>query len=495
MASTINTNVPSLNSQRNLDRSGSALSISLQRLSSGFRINSAKDDAAGLAISERFTAQIRGIDQGTRNSNDGVSLAQTGEGALASAGGILQRIRELAVQSVNASNSASDRAALQGEVSQLADELNRIATTTAFNGQKLLNNSSSFTFQVGANVGEVITTNTVNFQTDSYGSYRIGTKVATATNNTGDLVIGSSANALASNAAASNRVAGGTITIKGALGSATVTAAAAASAKTVAQLINGKTDTTGVRATAKTEFDITALSTADTGFSINITSTNTAAVTVSFTTGASSKSGTADYYSDAVNAINNVSSKTGVTAKVNSTNDGITLLNANGDNITITINSGTGGATIGGTATASGAAAIGTGSIILDSDRSFSIVAANTTDFFTATAATSQQQKVSLVDVGNVDAANRTIAMIDGALQAVNTQRAKFGALQSRFEAAIENSRTTSENLAASRSRIRDTDYANETANLTRNQILQQAGTAMLSQANTLPQQVLSLLK
>lgn len=199
MTSVINTNIASLNAQRNLNTSANSLSTSLQRLSSGLRINSAKDDAAGLAISERFTSQIRGIDQATRNSNDGISLAQTGEGAL-TAGEILQRIRELAVQSANASNSASDRSALQGEVSQLASELDRIASTTAFNGQKLLNGSNSNTFQVGANAGEVITASTTNFRTDNYGSYRVGSLAATASSNLGDLTIGSTATALRSSA-------------------------------------------------------------------------------------------------------------------------------------------------------------------------------------------------------------------------------------------------------------------------------------------------------
>ena len=179
--SQILTNIASLNAQRNLSQTGMSLATSLQRLSSGLRINSAKDDAAGLAISERFTAQIRGIDQAARNANDGISLAQTGEGALGSAGSILQRIRELAVQSANATNSAADRAALNNEVSQLASELDRIAATTSFNGLQLLDGSSSNSYQVGANAGEVITVSTTNFRTDNYGNYRMGSLAATAT--------------------------------------------------------------------------------------------------------------------------------------------------------------------------------------------------------------------------------------------------------------------------------------------------------------------------
>lgn len=495
MAAVINTNVSSLNAQRNLSTSGNSLATSLQRLSSGLRINSAKDDAAGLAISQRFTSQIRGIDQATRNANDGISLAQTAEGALSSAGDILQRIRELAVQSVNATNSASDRAALQSEVGQLASELDRIAGTTAFNGQKLLDGSNSSTFQVGANANETITANTTNFRTDAYGSFRIGAKAATATSNLGDLTVGSTAGTKISAATAAHVTVTSTIKVDGSLGSASVVIASSTSAKAAASLINAKTADTGVSASAKNEFDLTAF-TAATSYSLNLTSNNTTAVAVSFTAGTAAQSGTADFYAAAVNAINDASSKTGITAKTNSTNDGITLTNASGEDITISINSGTGGLTIGGTATASSASAVGTGELVFDSDKSFAVTSSTNAGFLLATTATaSQLQKVSQVDVGNVDAANRTIALIDGALQQVNGQRAKFGALQSRFESTISNLRSTSENLSASRSRILDTDFAAETANLTRAQILQQAGTAMLAQANALPQNVLSLLQ
>ena len=175
MAQVINTNVASLNAQRNLSVSQGALATSLQRLSSGLRINSAKDDAAGLAISERFTAQIRGLDQARRNANDGISLSQTAEAALQSSGDILQRIRELAIQAANATNSAGDRAALNSEVQQLSQELQRIATNTEFNGQKLLDGSfTSAQFQVGAAAFQTITATSGNFQTDAYGNFRIG---------------------------------------------------------------------------------------------------------------------------------------------------------------------------------------------------------------------------------------------------------------------------------------------------------------------------------
>ena len=232
---------------------------------------------------------------------------------------------------------------------------------------------------------------------------------------------------------------------------------------------------------------------ANSSYSLNITSNNTsAAIAVSFTVGSSV---TSDGLAAAVNAINEASAKTGVTAQTNTAGNGVTLLNSTGENITVSLNSGGSAISVGGQATATAASAVGTGQLALDSDKSFNVVSANTTDFFTATSSASQLQKTSLVDVSNVDAANRTIAIVDGALQAINGQRAKYGALQSRFDTTVANLRTTSENLSAARSRIRDADFAQETANLTRNQILQQAGMAMLSQANALPQRVLSLLK
>ena len=493
MPQIINTNISSLNAQRNLNVSQNGLATALQRLSSGLRINSAKDDAAGLAISERFTTQIRGSDQARRNANDGVSLAQTAEGALQGSGDILQRIRELAVQSANASNSAGDRQAINAEVTQLTAELDRIAQTSAFNGLKLLDGTfGSATFQVGANANETITTTAGNYRTNQYGNFRIGALAATAANPDGDLTAGSTANAIASNAAAASRVVGGNITINGSVGSATVTAVAAASAKTVAGQINAQTGNTGVTASAQTQFDLTVL-TANASYSLNVTSVNTTAVTLAFTVGAVVN---ADGLSAAVNAFNDVSSKTGVTAKVNTAGTGVTLLNQAADNITILNNAAsTAALTVGGTVTAAAATAVGTGQLILNSDKSFNVTAANVTDFFTAVAASGQLQKVSDLDVGSVAGANRSLAIVDAALANINGQRAKFGALQARFENTISNLQITSDNLSAARSRIRDADFAQETAALTRAQILQQAGVAILAQANALPNTVLALLK
>jgi flagellin len=493
MASTINTNQNSLTAQRNLGASQMSLSSSIQRLSSGLRINSAKDDAAGLAIADRFTSQIRGSQQAARNANDGISLSQVAEGSLGAAGTILQRVRELAVQSVNATNSASDRAALNAEVGQLTAELDRIAKTTQFNGQNILDGSlGSATFQVGANANQTITATTANFSTSKYGNNRIGSVAATATSTKGDLVQGSTASAVASSATATtSRVLGGAFTIDGSTGSATVTAAAAATAKDVAALVNAQTAKTSVTATARTEIDATAFGTGT--FSINITSDNTNAVTVTFATSGN----TGDGLAGAITALNDKASQTGVTAKLNDAGTGITLTNATGNDITITGNAGTtAGALVGGVSVDATSVAVVTGSLTLDSTKTFGLSGvAAVTDFFSTATASSQLQAVNTFDVSNVDAANRTLAAVDSALGAVNGQRASFGALQSRFETTIANLQTSSDNLSASRSRIQDADFAVETANLSRAQILQQAGTAMVAQANQLPQGVLALLR
>jgi len=503
MSAVINTNVASLNAQRNLTGTSNALATSLQRLSSGLRINSAKDDAAGLAISERFTAQIRGLDQARRNANDGVSLAQTGEGALNQMGNILQRIRELAVQSANATNSASDRAALNAEVTQLVAELDRFANTTEFNGTRLFDGSnSSLVYQVGANANQTITATTTDFRTSQYGTYQIGN----ATQSTA--VSGAGTGAAISGAAVTS---GGTVTINGAGGSANITVTTGDSARDIAAKINSQ-PTTGVRASARTE---TVLDFSASGnFSVQLFSSTAAGPssiqTVSFTV---SNANTADGLTQAVNAINEASSKTGITARLNSANNAILLSTDDGSSINIgkaAAGNGTAAITLGSGTTATLAAAdsgtiTAAGQVTLDSSKSYSITTSSDAAFSagvlgSGTIAVSQTvgstlKKVQELDISTVSGATNALRVVDSALDAINSQRAKFGALQSRFEATVANLQTSVENLSASRSRIRDADFAAETAALTRAQVLQQAGTAMLAQANALPQNVLSLLR
>ncbi|MCY0911419.1 flagellin N-terminal helical domain-containing protein [Massilia antarctica] len=478
--SVINTNISSLNAQRNLSTSASALSTSLQRLSSGLRINSAKDDAAGLAISERFTSQIRGLDQAKRNANDGVSMLQTAEGSLQSTGNILQRVRELSVQSSNATNSAGDRKAIQAEVGQLLSEADRIAQTSEFNGLKLLDGSfGTATFQVGANSGQTIQATTANFRTNNYGNNEASTAAPTT---------------LATTATA---YTAGSFALQG-LATSNIAVTATDTAQSLASTINGATANTGVTASAKTEEALTL--TAAGVYSLAVTSDNSTAANVTFTVGAALN---ASGLASAVSSFNDVSSKTGVTAKLNSTNDGLILTNSAGNNITLANNSASASVTAGainsagtvGTtaAVATGATSTSMGYVSMNSDKGFSVGSSGSTAIAAGTAAS--LNTVSGIDVSTAKGASDALKVLDSALANVNSQRASFGALQSRFETAVTNLESTSENLSASRSRIQDTDFASETAKLTRGQILQQAGTAMLAQANSLPNGVLSLLR
>ena len=485
MASVINTNVASLNSQRNLSSSSSALATSLQRLSSGLRINSAKDDAAGLAISDRMNSQIRGMTQATRNANDGVSMAQTAEGALSSSGDILQRIRELAVQSSNASNSSSDRQALQTEVTQLGSELNRISQTTTFNGQALLDGSmGTANFQVGADANQLISASGANFTTSTYGNNRVSNDQKQV--------------------ASSNASVSAAVTVAGSRGSKTLTTAAGDSAKTIAANINKLTADTGVTASAETKVNL-ALKGGESA-SFDLKGDNSTAVSINFTVGGSGANA-ADYASG-INAINAQSAKTGVTAEYDQKNGGIKLTHASGETISVD-NKNTAATKFdvaayqkSGSTVATpldikgGGPAVGVGSVTFDSESSFAVTDAGTgVGVGTTTAQSSKLNSVASLDVTNFDNAQLAIKIADAALASVNTQRAAYGALQSRFSSAISNLASTTENLSASKSRIVDTDFAAETASLTRGQILQQAGTAMLAQANSLPNGVMSLLR
>lgn len=382
MALSINTNVASLNAQRNVMKSQDGLTSAMQRLSTGLRINSAKDDSAGLAISERMTSQIRGLNQAARNANDGISLAQTAEGALGEVGSNLQRIRELAVQASNGTNTQADRDALNSEVTQLKAEIQRVAQQTNFNGTKLLDGSfAGVAFQVGANSGETITVSSIaNVQTSALG---------------------------------------GTVTRYN----------------------------DSIAASSLTGF---ATAIADGDLTINGTSV-----------GAIASAGSAqERAGQLAEAINRVSSTTGVGASYDNTTGQLTLTSASA----ITVAGGANDATIAGWANGSvGSSTSTTG--------------------------------IGSLSVSSFTNAQQAIDVIDSALKEVNTARGNLGAIQNRFSSTVANLQTTSENLSASRGRIQDTDFAAETANLSKAQILQQAGTAMLSQANSLPQNVLSLLR
>lgn len=483
MAQIINSNSSALNAQRNLTASQSSLATSLTRLSSGLRINSAKDDAAGLAISERMTAQVRGTNQAIRNANDGVSLAQTAEGALTEASTVLQRMRELAVQSANASNSSGDRAALNAEVNQLLSEVDRISSQTMFNGKKILDGTfQGMQFQVGANAYE------------SIGISILGSSTSILRNNSVTLQ-GASAGlgrtvAAAATAPSGNGVNGGTeLTINGAAGNATVAIEDNDQANTIAAGVNAAAASTGVTATARTTATISTASAAGN-------------VTMSINGGGAEKNvaaavTTGDLTALAV-AINEVSGSTGVTATLAAGGASLELVQADGKDISVTnfYNSAGGTISAGGVSLTSGGndSTRIAGVVTLNSARAFSATTGDTVAIATS-AQVAASSLLSAVDITTADGANAALAVLDSALTQVSSMRANLGAVQNRFESTIRNLQSVAENTDTARSRIQDADFATETAALSRAQILQQAGTAMLAQANALPQNVLTLLR
>lgn len=500
MPQVISTNLASLNAQRNLNSSQAGLQTALQRLSSGLRINSARDDAAGLAISQRFTSQINGLNQAVRNANDGISLAQTAEGALQESGNILQRIRQLAIQSANDSNSAGDRKALQAEVSQLTSELNRIANTTTFNGKKVLDGSfAGQKFQVGADANQTINVTISDARATALGNYSY------ASNNTTANEAISVATA-AGDTLAANNFNTQAITINGSLGQTTIAAGTlvdGSTARTIATEVNNVTGSTGVTASARTTATLGSASTAGT-FTFDLYGQNTSAIQISATI-----TSTSDLTSirDAINAQTGL---TGITAE--GTGSSLSLVQAEGYNISFENVTGTGGATISLTGAQGSAVALGAsttdsstvgGVVSFNSENAFTVsssIAGSAGGLFSEGAAANAGATGALAAVGSVSistqtGANSAISVLDAAIQKLNSIRADLGAVQNRFGSTISNLETTSENLDAARSRVRDADFAAETAALTRGQILQQAGTAILAQANALPNGVLSLLR
>ena len=516
MAQVINTNVLSLNAQRNLSTSGSQLATALQRLSSGLRINSAKDDAAGLAISNRFTTQINGLNVASRNANDGISLAQTAESALGELTNNLQRIRELAVQSANASNSSSDRAALDQEVQQRLAEVDRIATQTSFNGQKVLDGTfGNAAFQVGANVGETITVGlSTSVRTNAIGKtadYVSGTGQYNSALNVGQQGTGVTAAALGSGALTIALGSGNAVSVGGSasyVGAAASQGANSAYAKVAAINAAG---VGGLTATADTtaSFAFSNVTTTNTAYSLSVNGT---AIYTNLDTSAAGTN-TALTGTALVTAVNANSSATGVTATFDSVNNRVQLQAVDGRDIAIsqttTAETGTGLGALGGTNnatnTTTGSIATGTsgtavtktygGSIRLTAADTITLGGTPTTVGYTATSLALGNSAINSANVTTVANANTTITRVDAALTAVSSLRSTFGAIQNRFDSTIANLQAVSENLSASRSRILDADFAAETANLTRARILQEAGTAILSQANAVPQNVLTLLR
>jgi len=476
MALGINTNVASISAQNQLNKSQELSNQALERLSSGLRINSAKDDAAGLAISTRFQSQISGLNVATRNANDGISLAQTTEGALDEITNNLQRIRELAVQSANATNSASDRLALNDEVQQRIEEIDRISSQTAFNGLKVLDGSfGSQQFQVGANAGETIGIDLTQGTTkESIG------QIASAE----DLQVASS-------------TGGATFSVKvGSADAVDVSVAEDASAADVAEAISDKNinGISLVSATNVQDLAFTALSGA--GF------TNGGSYTVSLKVGdadavsvtVEAASGGAVTKDDVASAIQSA----GIEGlSVETSTSGLKFTVDGGENFSISESASTGVTTTGGpgfaNAVTTGGGATQFGQVSVNALEAFSITDASGVvgsggDF-------GLTGSLEEVKVDTVDNANDAIQRVDAALQTVNGLRGELGAIQNRFESTIANLSTSVENLSASNSRILDADFAAETAKLSKSQVLQQAGISVLAQANARPQQVLSLLQ
>ena len=476
----INTNQSALNAQRQLNSTTNSLGRSFERLSSGLRINGAKDDAAGLSITTRFSAQIRGLNQAVRNSNDGISLAQTAEGALNETTNILQRIRELSVQSANDTNNDSDRASLQAEVSQLKEELNRIAETTNFNGNKVLNGDFlAQDIQVGANVGETLSVSIAGAGTDD-----LGRQVRLNATTAGGTVVNVGANSLSSGDIAIKKAGQTDFTNVRATVDAddsVSTADKASSAIAKAAAINDLTDSTGVRAIVG-ETSVTGVTVVGGALDTSNHFTLNGQKISGFTVQANDADGA---LRDAINA---VSDETGVTASLNS-NSQLVLTAADGRNIQVTES--------GNANTFTGvSAAVSTAAIELQSKGQFDLKVDNTNDigFSSGVYGVNSGSSVTSVDISSRAGAVKALDTIDLALEDVSSQRAKLGALQNRLESTINNLSTTSENLSASRSRILDADFAQETAQLSRNQIIQQAGVSILAQANQQPQVALALL-
>jgi flagellin len=523
MALTINTNVASLNAQRNLGQTQNLLNQSLQRLSSGLRINSAKDDAAGLGISNRMDSQVRGLNQAVRNANDGISLAQTAEGGLQEYTNILQRMRELAVQSVNDSNTSTDRASLNAEVTQLKAELDRLVATTSFNGKKLFDGTfSAQAFQVGSESGQTISFSIDSAKTTALGAYASAVGGQSVTDAADALYTYTGVSATSSDGSNINITVGAET--KNVIASVDVTGvngatADSAYAKAIAVNQSGFTDLTAeAQATTFTGLTTTGIlltgatddGTGDAGNSTYSLSINTVAIYEAQTI-----SGGGTFEKTVDELVADINAKTAAHGVVASNNSGTLKLTAS-DGRNIVVDENFNGATAGTAGTAStldtafrtsqetGAGAADDiektvrGAIKLTSNDTITFNSGNAILGFTGSESgldSATNGVISSVDISTQSGASQAILNIDSALSAIDSSRSNLGAIQNRFESTIANLQNVSENVSAARSRILDADFAAETAALTKAQIMQQAGVAMLAQANQLPQAVLSLLQ
>lgn len=427
MALSVNTNTSALNTQRNLNASSNNLATSLQRLSTGSRINSAKDDAAGLQIANRLSSQINGLNVAVKNSNDGISMAQTAEGALEQSTAILQRMRDLSLQAANGSNSKDERSALNSEVTELKKELDRISNTTSFGGRKLLDGSfGTTTFQVGAAANE-----TISVKIDEMSSKSLEATMYNADD------VGSTA--IAKTGLADEKITSGMVAVA-------VQVGGAGTAKVYSVKVDDVTDQEGINQAVAT-----MINDANIGVGAFLDEKTEGGETTSTLNLVSAASGGT--------AMGQVSVKIG-TAKQAGAGETDADLKKKLEKVE------------------------DDGTYKLGGDTAVDDVKFNSSNL-----------TIQDMDLSTVDGAQRSIIAIDQAIQSIDAQRADLGAIQNRFENTIGNLQNIAENVSAARGRIKDTDYASETANLSKQQIMQQAGTAILAQANQLPQAVLSLLR
>ena len=492
MALVINTNVSSLTSQRALAESKGELNTAMERLSTGLKINTASDDAAGLAMTQRMTAQVRGLSMAVKNANDGIAMTKSVEGAIGEVSDMLQRMRELAIQAANGTNSSADRTFLQNEVNLLIQEITRVSTNTRYNGELILDGTFlNKQLQVGIEEGEVI-----NMSVESIAAENIGAHT--------DVGNGQEATAAAKDPKVNPTTTNDDIEIFGFLGTKTVEASVEDTAKETATKINNLTGLTGVKAYAKTYASLFSANATLQTYSVKINGYSTGNFVIS--------SGDVQ---DAVDAINQISGSTGVTA--HSESNKVVLFDSDGDDITIEngqtlaghdklrvqkmdetgLVAGAMGATITlavSSATNTDATRV-TGTLKLTSPNAFSVDGKSTTGYADNGAKTATLKNLTQVNISTMIEAGDSISIIDAALDKVAQMRANLGAIENRLDYTITNLMNIGERTADSRSRLQDADYALESSRLAKAQVIQQAGTQMLSQANQMTQLVLDLLR
>lgn len=470
MALTVNTNIASVTTQVNLNKASTAQQTAMQRLSSGLRINSAKDDAAGLQIANRLTSQINGLGQAVKNANDGISIAQTAEGAMQASTDILQKMRTLALSSATGSLSADDRKSNNDEYQALTSELNRISATTTFGGQKLLDGSyGTKAIQVGSNANE-----TINLSLENVAASNIGSQQIKST------AIAPSASGLAA----------GSLSVTGNGQTATVAYLQGASAKQIASDLNGSIG--GLTASASTEVELEVGAATPSNFKLAVGSSGT----VDFV-GVTDLAGLADQ-------LKSNAAKLGISVNYDETKGKLSIKSDTGENVkfsgadanaqaNIKIGAKDGSGAFATPAALGGAAMVVTGQVSLDSAKGFSLGGAAAL-FGTATV-TSAKTTISQTDVTDATKAQNALAVIDKAIGSIDSVRSGLGATQNRLTTTVDNLQNIQKNSTAARSTVQDVDFASETAELTKQQTLQQASTAILSQANQLPSSVLKLLQ